>query len=365
MGSFLSWLDSSFADSQGRETREQAHQAVDRRNCCQHGVLVLAPAMAVIAAAILVTMGLPIPFQQVRPGYHGRLFELVKFRTLREGAYPDGRPLPIKERITPLGYFLRRTSLDELPQLWNVIKGDMSLVGPRPPVVSYLSLYTSEQGRRHEVKPGLTGRAQAKGRHLLTSRDRFLLDVGYVDNWSLYLDMKIMAWTLRQALEGKGTAPPDADDYTYTGPTGDDHHVAPRLPAPTRTPGDMLKTKMEFRMVGPEDHGPLAEVFSEIGGSFFQPHALTPGAARRLGQHSARDVYAMLLTDGRPVAYGMLRGWDEGYKTPSVGIAVRRSARGKGYGRLMMAHLHHKARARGATQLRLRVHPDNVLARRL
>lgn len=122
---------------------------------------------------------------------------------------------------------------------------------------------------------------------------------------------------------------------------------------------------MEFRRVSPKDHGPLAEVFSEIGGSFFQPHALTPEAARRLSQHSGHDVYAMLLDDGRPVAYGMLRGWDEGYMTPFLGIAVRRSARGKGYGRLMMAHLHHEARARGATQIRLRVHPDNVVARRL
>lgn len=122
---------------------------------------------------------------------------------------------------------------------------------------------------------------------------------------------------------------------------------------------------MEFRIVGPRDHGVLAELFSDLDGSFFGPHAFTTEEAQRLAHHSGRDVYAILLSDGRPVAYGMLRGWDEGYLVPSLGIAVRREARGNGYGRLMMAHLHHEARARGVTQLRLRVHPNNFIAKRL
>lgn len=126
-----------------------------------------------------------------------------------------------------------------------------------------------------------------------------------------------------------------------------------------------MKTKIEFRIVGPGDQSALAEVFSDLGGAFFRPHAFTPEEAQRLAHHSGRDVYAILLNDGRPVAYGMLRGWDEGYLTPSLGIAVRSGARGNGYGRLMMAHLHQEARARGVTQLRLRVHPDNFIAKRL
>lgn len=126
-----------------------------------------------------------------------------------------------------------------------------------------------------------------------------------------------------------------------------------------------MQTKVQFRIVGPEDHGPLSEIFSDIGGAFFRPHPFSPDEARRLSGYSGADVYAILLHGGRPVAYGMLRGWDEGYTTPSVGIAVRNGARRKGYGRLMMAHLHTVARSRGAVRLRLRVHPENVAARRL
>ena len=185
-------------------------------------VVVLAPAMAIIAAAIWSTMGLPILFRQVRPGYRGRPFVLVKFRTLQEGTYADGRPLPIKQRLTPLGYFLRRTGLDELPQLWNVIRGDMSLVGPRPLLTAYLPLYSAQQARRHEMRPGLTGIAQAKGRHHLPWHDRLALDIWYVDNWSLSLDLKVMWWTIKQALAGRGSAPPDADDYNFKGAASED-----------------------------------------------------------------------------------------------------------------------------------------------
>lgn len=184
-------------------------------------LLVLAPLMLIIAVAIRVSMGGPVLFRQMRPGYRGQPFQLVKFRTLREGKHPDGRPLPIKDRLTTLGYFLRRTSLDELPELWNIIKGEMSLVGPRPLLMHYLPLYSAEQARRHQVRPGLTGMAQAKGRNFLTWPDRLALDVWYVDHWSLSLDLKIMGWTIKQAALGKGVAPADADDYYFTGADSD------------------------------------------------------------------------------------------------------------------------------------------------
>ena len=132
-----------------------------------------------------------------------------------------------------------------------------------------------------------------------------------------------------------------------------------------RTPGGPSERRPEFRIIGPGDQDLLAEVFSGLGEPFFRPHAFTPEEAQRLADYSGRDVYALLLDNGRPVAYGMLRGWDEGYSTPSVGIAVRDGVRGTGYGRLLMAHLHAEATARGAVQLRLRVHPDNVNARHL
>ena len=170
-------------------------------------LVVLAPFIAAIALAVRIATGSPVLFRQVRPGHLGHPFELVKFRTLRPGTYPDGRPLPIAQRLTPLGYFLRRTSLDELPELWNIVKGDMSLVGPRPLLMQYLSLYTPEQARRHEVRPGLTGLAQVSGRNILTWPERFALDVWYVDNWSLGLDLKIIGWTLSRAATGRGVAP--------------------------------------------------------------------------------------------------------------------------------------------------------------
>jgi len=140
---------------------------------------------------------------------------------------------------------------------------------------------------------------------------------------------------------------------------GNPHHQLPHESIDSRQP------QVQFRIVGPEDRAALTEIFSDIGGAFFRPHALSPEYAWRIATYSGRNVYAILLDGGSPVAYGMLRGWDEGYSTPSVGIAVRIGARRKGYGRLMMAHLHSVARARGATQLRLRVHPENAGARRL
>jgi lipopolysaccharide/colanic/teichoic acid biosynthesis glycosyltransferase len=168
------------------------------------GLVILAPAMALIAAAIWLEMGSPVVFRQVRPGRHARPFELVKFRTMRDTRDALGRPLPIEDRITRLGSLLRRLSLDELPELWNVLKGDMSLVGPRPLLMEYLPIYTPDEARRHEVRPGITGWAQVNGRHDLDWEARFQLDVWYVDHWSLGLDLRTLARTVRMVLSGQG-----------------------------------------------------------------------------------------------------------------------------------------------------------------
>lgn len=154
--------------------------------------------MAVVALAVRITMGSPVLFRQQRPGLHGQPFTLVKFRTMRDGAGDDAA------RLTRLGSFLRRTSLDELPELWNVFVGDMSLVGPRPLLTAYLPRYSPEQARRHEVKPGITGLAQVEGRNLVAWEERFRLDVRYVDTWTVGGDLRILARTLRSVLAREG-----------------------------------------------------------------------------------------------------------------------------------------------------------------
>jgi len=135
-------------------------------------------------------------FRQIRPGLNGKPFEMIKFRTMRDAVDASGKQLPDNERMTPFGCFLRSSSLDELPELWNVLKGDMSLVGPRPLLMEYLPLYTSEQSRRHEVRPGVTGWAQINGRNALSWEEKFKLDIWYVDNRSLWLDLKIIFLTV-------------------------------------------------------------------------------------------------------------------------------------------------------------------------
>ena len=165
---------------------------------------IFAPAMGLIALAIRLDMGRPILFRQARPGLHAEPFVIVKFRTMHDIRDSQGRLLPIEDRTSRLGTLLRRLSLDELPELWNVLKGDMSLVGPRPLLMEYLPSYTPEQARRHEAKPGLTGWSQVNGRHMLEWEDRFRLDVWYVDNWSLGLDLKILAVTIRKVASGEG-----------------------------------------------------------------------------------------------------------------------------------------------------------------
>lgn len=178
------------------------------------GLFVLGPVLVGVALAVRIVMGPPVLYRQMRPGYRGRPFEIVKFRTMRGELDADARAVPADKRITPLGQLLRRTSLDELPELWNILKGEMSLVGPRPLLMEYLPHYTPEQARRHDVKPGLTGLAQISGRQLLEFDDRFKLDVWYVDNWSLRLDLEILVKTARKVFTGEGV-PPITHVYTY------------------------------------------------------------------------------------------------------------------------------------------------------
>lgn len=149
-------------------------------------------------------LGSPAFFRQTRPGMHGRPFNMVKFRTMTDARGADGALLPDADRLTPFGRFLRASSLDELPELWNVLKGDMSLVGPRPLLMDYLPLYSAEQSRRHEVRPGITGWAQINGRNALSWDEKFKLDVWYVDNRSLWLDIKILWLTVRKVLVRDG-----------------------------------------------------------------------------------------------------------------------------------------------------------------
>jgi len=158
----------------------------------------LLPVVIVVALVLRLQMGRPVFFCQLRPGYKGKPFTLLKFRTMDSARDEQGRLLPDEERLTKLGSLLRRYSVDELPQLWNVLKGEMSLVGPRPLLMQYLERYTPEQARRHERKPGVTGWAQVNGRNALSWEEKFRLDVWYVDHWSLALDARILAMTIRK-----------------------------------------------------------------------------------------------------------------------------------------------------------------------
>ena len=174
-------------------------------------VVVSACALLVLALPLLVViwmvrrkLGSPVFFTQVRPGMHGKPFKMVKFRSMTSERGTDGELLPDAVRLTPFGRFLRSTSLDELPELWNVLKGDMSLVGPRPLLMEYLPLYSPEQARRHEVRPGITGWAQVNGRNAISWDDKFKLDVWYVDHRSLWLDLRILWMTVRKVLVRDG-----------------------------------------------------------------------------------------------------------------------------------------------------------------
>ena len=171
-------------------------------------MVIALPDMGVVALLVCLKLGRPLLFRQVRPGYHGELFSITKFRTMRDERDDTGSLLPDGQRLTTLGRFLRAFSLDELPELFSVLAGRMSLVGPRPLLVQYLERYTAEQARRHEVLPGITGWAQVNGRNILNWEDKFRMDVWYVDHWSLWLDVKILAMTFWKVITRQGISQP-------------------------------------------------------------------------------------------------------------------------------------------------------------
>jgi sugar transferase EpsL len=181
---------------------ERVTKVVTERIVAAFGLLVCLPLLIAVAVAVGLSLGRPVLFRQRRPGLRGLPFDLVKFRTMRAGGGGDG------DRLTSLGRFLRSTSLDELPELWNVVRGEMSLVGPRPLLMQYLERYTPEQARRHDVRPGITGWAQVHGRNALGWTGRLALDVWYVDNWSLALDVRILILTIGTVMGRRGVAAP-------------------------------------------------------------------------------------------------------------------------------------------------------------
>jgi lipopolysaccharide/colanic/teichoic acid biosynthesis glycosyltransferase len=198
-------MNSQVASTKSFSKYSQLVKAVLDRLVALSALAVFSPVILIVAIAIYIRMGGPIFFCQPRPGKNGRVFNFYKFRTMTSDCDADGNLLPDEQRLIPLGQFLRKTSLDELPQLLNVLKGDMSFVGPRPLLVRYLDRYTPEQARRHDVMPGITGWAQVNGRRLLDGNwpEKFRLDVWYVDNWSLSLDLKILFLTVGKVLGQK------------------------------------------------------------------------------------------------------------------------------------------------------------------
>ena len=186
------------------------------------GLLLISPILAAVTLAAWATQGRPLLFRQVRPGYRTEPITLYKFRTMREAYDSKGQPLPDAQRLTGVGRFLRSFSLDELPELWNVLRGEMSLVGPRPLLLQYLERYTPAQARRHEVLPGMAGWAQVNGRNAITWEEKFRLDVWYVDHWSLWLDVRILLLTLWKVLKREGISQPgQATAEEFMGPGND------------------------------------------------------------------------------------------------------------------------------------------------
>jgi sugar transferase EpsL len=185
------------------------------------GLIIILPLMAVISLLVWIFLGTPILFRQPRPGYKGRPFITYKFRTMTNRCGPDGKLLPDSERLTPFGRFLRSTSLDDLPQLFNVLRGEMSLVGPRPLLMQYLERYTPQQMRRHDLLPGITGWAQINGRNILDWEEKFRLDVWYVEHWSFWLDIKILFLTPWKVFKREGISQPGhVTAEEFKGPKG-------------------------------------------------------------------------------------------------------------------------------------------------
>jgi lipopolysaccharide/colanic/teichoic acid biosynthesis glycosyltransferase len=188
-------------------------------------LVVLSPLYAFVAYKVKKNLGSPVLFRQVRPGLNGQPFEMIKFRTMKDAVDAQGNPLPDSERLTAFGKMLRATSLDEMPELWNVIKGDMSIVGPRPLLMEYLPLYNEEQAKRHDVRPGMTGYAQVNGRNAIGWEEKFKLDTWYVENRSLWLDFKIMLKTVKKVISKDDiSAEGEATMTRFTGSKQQDHH---------------------------------------------------------------------------------------------------------------------------------------------
>ena len=185
-------------------------------------LILLSPLYAFVAYKVKKNLGSPVLFRQVRPGLHGKPFEMIKFRTMKDAVDEQGNPLPDSERLTPFGQMLRSTSLDEMPELWNVIKGDMSIVGPRPLLMEYLPLYNQEQAKRHLVRPGMTGHAQVNGRNAISWEEKFQLDVWYVDHQSLKLDLKILLLTIKKVFIKEGIS--SSGEVTTSKFTGSNKH---------------------------------------------------------------------------------------------------------------------------------------------
>jgi lipopolysaccharide/colanic/teichoic acid biosynthesis glycosyltransferase len=181
------------------------------------GLIFLSPVFLMLAILVTVKLGRPVYFVQVRPGFQAKPFNMVKFRSMKDLRYADGKYLPDDIRLTPFGQFLRATSLDELPELWNVLKGDMSLVGPRPLLLEYVPLYSEYQFRRHEVKPGITGLAQINGRNDLSWNDKFKFDIHYIDNISFMGDLKIIFKTFFKVMIKEGISHSSGSNEPFTG----------------------------------------------------------------------------------------------------------------------------------------------------
>ena len=200
-------------------------------------LVILSPVLGVVALAIARTDGRPVLFRQIRPGRHGRPFTIVKFRTMRAAREDEDRYRTDAARVSRLGRFLRSSSIDELPELWNVIRGDMSLVGPRPLLSEYLASYTPRQARRHDVRPGITSWAIVNGRHALTFQERLELDVWYVDHWSLSLDLRILSMTAAQVLRRRDVAvTQDVDQIGFPLPSAGETASLSSTDAPQETP---------------------------------------------------------------------------------------------------------------------------------
>lgn len=188
-------------------------------------LILLSPLYFYVAYKVKKNLGSPVLFRQVRPGLHGKPFEMIKFRTMKDAVDAQGNPLPDSERLTDFGKMLRATSLDEMPELWNVIKGDMSIVGPRPLLMEYLPLYNEEQAKRHNVRPGMTGHAQVNGRNAIGWEEKFKLDTWYVENQSVWLDFKIMLQTVKKVLAKDDiSAEGEATMSKFTGTKSEQQH---------------------------------------------------------------------------------------------------------------------------------------------